>query len=96
MMLGKIAVVKVEYHVNENPLTNSEKNGICWLKVNVSNNQKKKYLTILVFKKSAIKCLGFFTLKRVVLNRKYIAKITNPITKPQFLTIIKMTYTGIK
>ncbi len=29
-------------------------------------------------------------------NRKYIAKITNPITKPQFLTTIKLTYTEIK
>ncbi len=29
-------------------------------------------------------------------NRQYIAKITNPIKKPQFLTIIKQTYTGIK
>ncbi len=37
-----------------------------------------------------------FTLNMVVLNRKYIAKITNPITKPQFLTIIKLTYTGIR
>ncbi len=37
-----------------------------------------------------------FTLKIVVLNQKYIAKITNPITKPHFLTIIKLTYTGIK
>ncbi len=35
-------------------------------------------------------------LKIVVFNRKYIAKITNTITKPQFLTIIKLTYTGIK
>ncbi len=37
-----------------------------------------------------------FTLKIVLFNQKYIAKITNPITKPQFLTIIKLTYTGIK
>ncbi len=37
-----------------------------------------------------------FTLKIVLFDRKYIAKITNPITKPQFLTIIKLTYTGIK
>ncbi len=28
-------------------------------------------------------------------NRKYIAKISNPITKPQFLAIIKLTYTEI-
>ncbi len=37
-----------------------------------------------------------FTLKIEVFNKKYIAKMTNPITKPQFLTIIKLTYTGIK
>ncbi len=37
-----------------------------------------------------------FTLNIVVFNRKYIAKNTNPITRPQFLTIIKLTYTGIK
>ncbi len=40
--------------------------------------------------------LQVFTLKIVVFNWKYIAKITNPITKLQFLTIIKLTYTGIK
>ncbi len=28
--------------------------------------------------------------------RKYITKITNPNTKPQLLTFIKLTYTGIK
>ncbi len=38
---------KVEYHANENPLQNSEE--ISWSKVNVSNNQKRQYLTILVF-----------------------------------------------
>ncbi len=37
-----------------------------------------------------------FTLKILVFNQKYIAKITNPITKSQFLTIIKLTNTGIK
>ncbi len=37
-----------------------------------------------------------FALKIVAFNRKYIAKITNPITKPHFLTIIKLTYTEIK
>ncbi len=41
---------KVEYHANENPLKNSEKNDICcWLKVNISNNQKNKNITTLVF-----------------------------------------------
>ncbi len=40
--------------------------------------------------------LQAFTLKIVVFNRKYITKITNPITKTQFLTIIKLTYPGIK
>ncbi len=55
---------------------------------------KKNNLTTLVLFFNAIK--GFFTLKIVVFNRKYIAKITNTITKPQFLTIIKLTYTGIK
>ncbi len=39
-------VVKVEYHANEK-LQNSEKNSICWSKVNVSNNKKEKYLTTL-------------------------------------------------
>ncbi len=36
------------------------------------------------------------TLKIIVFNQKYVAKIINPITKPQFLTIIKLTYTAIK
>ncbi len=32
--------VKVEYHTNENPLKNSEKDTTCWLKkVNVSNKK---------------------------------------------------------
>ncbi len=44
---------------------------------------------------NAIKFLGFY-IKNSSFNKKYIAKITNPITKPQFLTIIKLTYTGIK
>ncbi len=34
--------------------------------------------------------------RKNIYNRKYIAKITNSITKQQFLTIIKLTYTGIK
>ncbi len=36
--------IKVEYHANakyENSLNISEKNSICWLKVNVSNNSEK-------------------------------------------------------
>ncbi len=37
-----------------------------------------------------------FYIKIVVFNRKYIAKITNPITKLHFITIIKLIYTGIK
>ncbi len=37
-----------------------------------------------------------FTLKNSSFNRKYVAEITNPITKQQFLTIIKLTYNGIK
>ncbi len=32
--------VKVKYHANENPLKCSEKNSICWSKINVSNNEK--------------------------------------------------------
>ncbi len=43
-----------------------------------------------------LKKRNVFTLKIVVFNRKYIAIITDPITNPQFLTFIKMTYTGIK
>ncbi len=46
---------------------------------------KKQNLTTIVFSKMI-----------VVFNQKYIAQITNPITKPQFLIIIKLTYTGIK
>ncbi len=34
-------LLKVEYHANENPLQNSEKNSICWSKINVSDNQKR-------------------------------------------------------
>ncbi len=38
---GCLAIcIKVEYHANENPLKYSEKDNICWSKVNVSNNQK--------------------------------------------------------
>ncbi len=42
---------------------------------------------------NAIKFLGFYIKNS---SQKCIAKITNPIPKPQFLTIIKLTYTGIK
>ncbi len=50
---------------------------------------------MLVFFLNAIKFLGFY-IKEVVFNEKYIVKIANPITKPQFLTIINLTYTRIK
>ncbi len=43
--------------------------------------------------------LGFYiknSNKKLFYNQKYIITISNPITKPQFLTIIKLTYTGIK
>ncbi len=48
---------------------------------------------------NAIYFLGFYiknSNKKLICNQKYISKITNPITKPQFLKIIKLTYTGIK
>ncbi len=35
---------KVEYHANENPLKHSEKNSICWSKVNVSINPQNNAL----------------------------------------------------
>ncbi len=37
---------KVEYHANENPLTNSEKNNICRSKINITNNLKNIYNTL--------------------------------------------------
>ncbi len=58
--------------------------------------KKTKNLATLVFFLNAIKVLDFYIKNIVVFNRKYIAKITNPITKPQFWTIIKLIYTGIK
>ncbi len=64
---------------------------MCWSKVNVSNNGKNVIPYTLVF----LKALKIVT-KKLFYNRKYIAKITNPFTNPQFLTIIKLTYTGIK
>ncbi len=92
--LFKHRTLKVEYHANENPLKDSEKNSICWSKVNVYNNKKKTpyHASFILI---AIMFLGFYN-KNGSFYRKYIAKITNPITKPQFLTIIKLTYTGIK
>ncbi len=47
-----------------------------------------------VYVLNTITFLGFY-IKIVAFNQKYIAKITNLITKPQFVTIIKLTYTGI-
>ncbi len=59
---------------------------------------------VIPYHASLFYCMPFsfyvFPLKIVTKNCfliwKYIAKITNPITKPQCLTIIKLTYTGIK
>ncbi len=59
------------------------------------NNKKNNNTLPQYFKKMPLS-FNVFTLKIVVLNRKYIAKIKNPIIKPQFLTIKKLTYTGIK
>ncbi len=36
----RMSDIKVEYHANENPLNNSEKNSICCSKVYISNNKK--------------------------------------------------------
>ncbi len=44
---------------------------------------------------NAITFLSFY-IKIVVFIRKYTAKNTNPITKSQFLSVIKLTYTRIK
>ncbi len=63
--------LKVEFHANENPLNNSEKNSICWSKVNVSNNKKATYRASVFL--NAIKFLGFY-IKNCSFNRKYIAK----------------------
>ncbi len=91
--------IKVEYHANaeyENPLKHSEKNSIHWSKVNVSNNGKK-YLTLLVFSLNDFYFLGFYikNSNKTFFNQTNIAKITNSITKLQFLTIIKLTYIRI-
>ncbi len=48
---------------------------------------------------NAIKFLGIYiknSNKRLFFNQKYNAKISNPITKPQFFAIIKLTYTENK
>ncbi len=37
--LHVLCLFKVEYHANENPLKYSDKNSICWSKVNVSNKK---------------------------------------------------------
>ncbi len=84
-------MLKVEYYANENPLKMSEKNNVCWWKVNVSNNEK---IIISYHASFVVKCHLVFTFyiknsnKKLFFNRKYIAKITNPITKPMFLQII--------
>ncbi len=52
--------IKVEYHANENPLKNSEKNSISWSKVNVSNNQKNNNILPCYFFSNAITFLGFY------------------------------------
>ncbi len=83
---------KVEYHDNENPLKDSET--IAYIS-QMHPIIKKNTLPYRVFL-NAITFLGFYIKIMVLFNRKYIDKITNPIKKPQFLTIIKLTYTGIK
>ncbi len=48
---------------------------------------------------NAIYFLGFYiknSNNKLFFNQKYIAKITNPITKPQFLKILKLTYNEIQ
>ncbi len=87
--------IKVEYPANEIALQNSEKIAFVGQRLMYPIIKKQKYLTTLAFEKNTITFLGFY-IKNSSFNRKYIAKITNRITKPQFLTIIKMTYTGIK
>ncbi len=52
-------------------------------------------ITKLGFFLNAITFLGFY-IKNSSFNQKCIAKIINPITKTQFLTNIKLTYSGIK
>ncbi len=70
-----------------------------WLKVNVSNNGEKQIPYHTRFFLNAIQFLGIYikySNKKQFFNPKYIAKKSNPITKPQFLAIIKLTYTEIK
>ncbi len=59
LVISYVTYVKVEYHVNENPLKNSEKS-ICWSKVDVSNNHEKIIPYHAIFVLNAIKCLGLY------------------------------------
>ncbi len=40
MLMAGFEGLKLEYHANAKPLENSEKNSMCWSKVNVLNNEK--------------------------------------------------------
>ncbi len=58
---------------------------MCWSKVTLSHNGKNNTLPYYFF--NAIQFLGFYiknSNKKLFCNKKYIAKITNPITKPVF------------
>ncbi len=90
---GHFLYFKVEYHANENPLKYSEK--IAYVGQRLMYPIKKLNLTILVLL-IAIMFLGFYINNSSFFYRKHIAKITNPITKPKFLTITKLTFTRIK
>ncbi len=90
---AKMISFKVEYFANENQLKHSEK--IAYVGQRLMYPIIKKNTLPCYLKKNAITFLGFY-IKNISFNKKYIAKITNPITKPQFLTIIKLTYIGIK
>ncbi len=84
---------KVEYHANKNPLKSSEK--IAYIGQRLMYNNEKKHLATLIFVKDLTKFLGFYIKngnKKRFFNKKYIAKIPNPITNQQFLTIKKLTY----
>ncbi len=76
-----ITCIKVEYHASVNSLENSEKIVYVGQRLMYPINKKTPYHAS--FFLNAITFLGF-TLEIVVFNRKYIAKITNPITKPHF------------
>ncbi len=88
-------LLKVEYKANENPLKNSKKITYVGQRLMYALIKKKNTLPLQFFLKMPLS-FQVFTLKIVVFNQKYIARIVNPITKPQFLTIIKLTYTVIK